>query len=186
MLEEQENQSQEVVNEEVGTDTTDTENSVSDESTEEVSKEDIKTFTQEKVNEIVKERLARQEKQFYSKFGVESEKEFENLIGMSQSYEVMKERYENIKLANDKDKQELAFIKNNVNPNKYDDVLTYFKGKEIEFSADELVKALETHPEWKNYETDRETKTTITSLGTEPTRKVGESDEEKIKRIFGI
>ena len=99
----------------------------------------------------------------------------------------MSERYNGLKNENVSLKQELAFITNNINPDRRDDIIAHFKGKEMEFTNDNLVNELTTHPEWLNpTKQDNTAKTTIKVLGNsvenEKTR-VNEKDE--IAKMLG-
>lgn len=152
------------------------------------TKEEVHTFTQEQVNEIVRKRLEKADNKFYSRYGVGKKEELDELVGKAQSYDVMKERYDGLVSSNKSLTEELTFLKNNINPERYDDVKAYFKGKDLEFNAENLIKELETHNEWLNVvKQETAPKTTIQSLGTD--RQVQErieSDAEKAKRIFGV
>lgn len=149
---------------------------------------ETKTFTQEMVDEIVRTRLDRDRRATYNRYGVKDKNGLDELIGKSQSYDVMRERYEAIKTENVSLKEKMAFISNNINPAREDDIRAYFKGKEIEFNETNLIKELETHPEWlKVKEVSNAPQTTITSLGVEhrPIRHA-ETEDERRKRIFGV
>lgn len=123
-------------------------------------------FTQEQVNDIVRARLERLQSRIFNRYGVKNKTELDELIGKAQSYQVMYERYGLMKDENSGLKQELAFLKNNINPERKDDIMAYFKGKEIEFSNDNLINELATHPEWLNpMKADDKPKTTIQVLG---------------------
>lgn len=149
---------------------------------------ETKSFTQEMVDEIVRNRLERDRQSTFKRYGVENREGLDELIGKSQSYDIMKERYEAIKTENGTLREKMAFITNNINPAREEDVRAYFKGKGIEFNETNLVNELVTHPEWLNVkQTDNSPKTTITALGVEhnPMPK-HESEEERQKRIFGV
>lgn len=147
-----------------------------------------KTFTQKQVDDLIKARLERRTKSLLKRYGVETPEELDDLIGKSQAYDVMKERYENIKLENAQLKERNAFLTKGVSPDREDDIRAHFKGKEIEFNEENLAKELETHPEWlKVVEEDKTPKTTIKKLGVEHSEhKVPESESEKMNRIFGV
>lgn len=147
-----------------------------------------KTFTQKQVDDLIKARLERRTKSLLKRYGVETSEELDDLVGKSQAYDVMKERYENIKLENAQLKERNAFLTKGVNPDREDDIRAHFKGKEIEFNEENLAKELETHPEWlKVIEEDKTPKTTIKKLGVEHSEhKVPESESEKMNRIFGV
>jgi len=147
-----------------------------------------KTFTQKQVDDLIKARLERRTKSFLRRYGVEKSSDLDNLIGKSQAYDVMKERYTAIKDENAQLKERIAFLTNNINPDREDDIRAHFKGKDIVFNEENLVKELGTHPEWlKAIEGDTTPKTTIKKLGIEhKDAKVPESEAEKMNRIFGV
>ena len=147
-----------------------------------------KTFTQKQVNNLIKARLERRANSLYRRYGVANSGELDEMIGKSQAYDVMKERYSAIKDENSQLKERLAFLSNGINPEREDDVRAHFKGKGIDFNEESLKTELQTHPEWlKIVEDDKTPKTTITKLGFDhKSNKVPESEAEKMNRIFGV
>lgn len=111
---------------------------------EEVS-EKTQSFTQEQVNDIVRDRLNR----VYNRYGVKDSKELDDLMGKAQSYNVFKERVNEYRKTIGDLSEKLAFIENNIEPTRYDDIRAYFKGKGIDFNDEALKTELATHPEWK-------------------------------------
>lgn len=179
-----ENQKIESQEEVVDTDTTPT--SEVEAETEEAETEQAVSFTQEQVNEIVKDRLERQKNKFYSKYGVEDKKGFDDLIGKGQAYETLIKELAETRKNNGNLTQELAFLRNNINPNKYEDIKTFFKGEGKDFSEEELIELLKDRPEWLNEVKKEEPTTTIAKLGVENKPKLAETEDEKIKRLFGV
>ena len=151
-------------------------------------KETLKTFTQDQVNEMIRSRLERDRTSLLNRYGVNDKDGLDELIGKAQSYDIMKERFEALKSENAELAEKLAFISNGINPDREDDIRTYFKGKDIEFNGEALASALETHPEWRKVvEQDTAPKTTIIRLGTDHREvNTSETDEERMKRIFGV
>lgn len=147
-----------------------------------------KTFTQEQLNKIVRARLDRQYKSLYDRYGVSDSNGLDDLITKAHSYDVLKEECERIGLENTDLKTSLAFIRNGINPDREDDIKAHFKGKEIELNEENLIKELETHPEWRIVEkVDSVPKTTIQTLGVEHRdRNIPETEAEKRQRIFGV
>ena len=145
-------------------------------------------LTQEQVNQIVQERLKRQNEAFFKKYGVENGDELTEKLKLSEDYKNMEARYTQANLKVSELSEQLAFIENHIDKNRYDDVKTYFKGKGLEFSSEELLKAISTHPEWLEKNQESEVKeTTINKIGFEHDKKnFQETPEEKMKRIFGI
>lgn len=146
------------------------------------------TFTQEQVNDIVRNRLDKMQNRIFNRYGVKDKNELDDLIGKSQSYNILKERLQNSKNENYQLREELAFIKNNINPSKYDDIRAYFKGKELEFTNDNLVNELLTHNEWLNpVKVNDKPVTTIKTLGNIRQDTTPEIDEKNIAaKLFGL
>lgn len=159
-----------------------------DKETPESLSNEQKSFTQEMVDEIVRNRLERDRKATFKRYGVEDRDGLDTLIGKAQSYDIMKERYEGIKSENATLREKMAFITNNINPAREEDVRAYFKGKGIEFNETNLINELATHPEWLNVvEHNEAPQTTIKALGVEHAPIVHhETEEERQKRIFGV
>lgn len=144
--------------------------------------ENVKTFNQEQVNDFVRERLNK----FYKRYGVENKQGLDELVGKAQSYNIMEERYNNAMSELSSYKEMNAFLKNNINPDKYDDVRAYFKGKELEFNEENLVNELQNHGEWVNV-VENKPQTTIKTLGTDNSRQKPIKDEKEIaSKMFGL
>ena len=147
------------------------------------STEEIKTFNQEQVNNFVRERLNK----FYRRYGVENKQGLDALVGKAQAYDVMEERYNNMVSELNATKENNAFLKNNINPEKYDDVRAYFKGKELEFNEENLVNELTNHGEWLNIAKETTPQTTIKSLGADPNMSTPKKSEQEIaEKMFGM
>lgn len=147
-----------------------------------------KTFTQVEVNEMMRERLARQKSKFFESYELKDEDEFKSMLGKAQSYEAMKVGKEETLVELAKTQQSLWFKENNVNPEKVDDILAYFKGKDLPLDKDSLVEAVSTHPEWVNNEitTDPAPTTTITKLSPDKGLGDTESEEQRVAKMFGL
>lgn len=135
-----------------------------------------KTFTQEKVDEIVKKRLNK----IYSKYNVQDQKALDDLVSKSQSYDIMAERIENIRNENASLKEQIIFLKNNIDENKYDDIKAYFKGKEIEFNEENLLNELANHKEWEKKAI------TIETLGNTKQHDTPMDEKDVASKLFGI
>lgn len=99
-------------------------------------------LTQERVDEIVRERLDRQSRSYLKKLGLESEDGIAELVKRAQSYDELTKENHGLKEA-------MALKDAGISQNREDDVRTYFKGKGMELTAESLGDALSTHPEWK-------------------------------------
>lgn len=161
-----------------------------EESVEEVKAEESKdgTFTQEQVNDIVRSRLDKAQQRLFNRYGVTNRDELDSLIGKSQSYDVIKEKYADLETKNYELEQELAFFKNNINPERKEDIIAYFKGKGIDFNNDNLINELSTHPEWLNpVKVETKPKTTIETLGSDSTTEMPKvSEKDEMAKIFGL
>lgn len=183
---------EEMQEEEVVTATTDVETSTTENEEVEVventeQEETPKTFTQEQVNEMVKARLDRDRKSIYKRYGVEDRSGLDDLIGKAQSYSVMEERYNAIQSEVNSLRESNAFLKNNINPERYDDIRAYFKGKEIPFNEENLKNEIATHSEWVTKSGEEVSpKTTIQSLGRDVPQKQSENEKENAMKMFGL
>ena len=145
------------------------------------------SFTQEQVNNFVRARLEKYENSLYKRYGVENKEGLNELFGKAQSYSVMEERYNNQKVENATLREENAFLKNKINPQKYDDIRAYFKGKGLEFTEDALINELTTHGEWLSVDEVKSPLTTIKAVGTDPKMNVPQRDEKaEASRLFGL
>ena len=140
-----------------------------------------RTFTRDEVTKILKRRLDRYQNSMYTKYGVKDSTEFDSLFEKAKSYDdLVKSRDEAL--------EKVAFLGNNINPDRYDDIRTYFKGKGLQFTEDELKRQLESHPEWIKQQaptTNSKPTTTITPIGTPASGPVDRSEHDLAKRIFG-
>ena len=161
-----------------------------EESVEEVKAEESKdgTFTQEQVNDIIIARLEKAQQRLFNRYGVTNRDELDSLIGKSQSYDVMKEKYADLETKNYELEKELAFSKNNINLERQEDIMAYFKGKGIDFNNDNLINELSTHPEWLNpVKVEAKPKTTIETLGSDSTTEMPKvSEKDEMAKIFGL
>lgn len=146
-----------------------------------------RAFSQDQVNDIVRNRLERYEKKLFNDYGVESRDGLNELFTQARSYNVIKEQYEAQKLENTNLKEENVFLKNNINPERYEDVRAYYKGKGLTFSEESLIDELKTHGEWLKVDVRNVPQTTITTLGTDPQLSIPKKDEKEIAaKLFGL
>ena len=151
------------------------------------SVETPKTFTQDQVNDFVRQRIERDRNSFFRRYGVSNRNELDDLMGKAQSYDVMFERYNNIKTEKADLIRELAFLENNVSPDKKEDVMAYFNGKGMEFNRDAMKQEIATHPEWlKVVEKSSNPMTTITKLSADRGTTTGTSERSEVAKMFGL
>lgn len=106
---------------------------------------DVKTFTEQELNEIVRNRLNRQKNKFHQQLGVENDDE---LIEKVKKADELQSIVESLQNENTLYKEQLTFIEHNIDVKRYDDVKAYFKGKELSLTPENLKAELTTHPEW--------------------------------------
>jgi len=147
--------------------------------------ENENTLTQSQVNDIVRKRLEKQEANFYSRYGVSNSNELDTLLAHAKEYDALNA---NAQSANDtiaKLSEELALIKNGIDENRYDDVRTWFKGKDTALTPEGLKEALNTHPEWKAHH--EEAKVQVQPIGSTNVKSSQEEDTDAIaKKYFGL
>lgn len=155
---------------------------------------DEKSFTQNQVNEIVRKRLDQDRNSLYAHYGVKDKDELESVVNKGQSFDATKQKLDKAIEENKSLKEKVAFMSNGIDPARENDIRIYFKGAELEFTDENLKKALATHPEWIKkeqvapVENQSNQQTTIKTLGVdhEQHNAEHETEEEKQKRIFGV
>lgn len=147
--------------------------------TEAATQQAEKTYTSEQVTKFIKDRLDRYERSVFKKYGVNDAAGLDSLFEKSKGYDdILRERDEAL--------EKVAFMGNNINPDKYDDIRTYFKGKGLQFTEDALKQHLETHPEWVMKAAISKPKTTIKPLGSEQQSQNPVGEKEIAERMFGM
>ena len=110
-----------------------------------VSEKPERTYTKVEVQNLMRRRVERSHNAFFKRYGVENLEALDDLMNKSKSFG---EDYASIQTKNKELMREIAFLKNNINPVKYNDIIAHFKGNDIEFSEEQFIEALKTHPEW--------------------------------------
>lgn len=141
-----------------------------------------RSFAQSQVNDLIRQRLTR----LYSRYGANNIGELDALVNKSRSYDIMNERYAGLQKENAGLNEKIAFMSANINPKKYDEVRTYFKGKEALISEGALLEEVKNHPEWLNVTQNHAPVTTIKTLGTPTPEKSGPDDAERAQRLLGV
>lgn len=144
------------------------------------------TFTQAQVDEIVSNRLKKEHERIFKRYNVADFDECDSFMGKAQAYDVMKERYDQMQTENVSNREYIALLKNNIKPEKYDEVKAYFKGKGVELTEEALSSEMSEHDYWLNTPTNTAQKTTITKLGAEATEKPKFDEKELASKIFGV
>lgn len=113
-----------------------------------IENNDVKTFTEQEMNEIVRKRLDRQKNKLHQQLGVENDDEITALIEKVKKADELQSIVESLQNENTLYKEQLTFIEHNIDVKRYDDVKAYFKGKELSLTPENLKAELKTHPEW--------------------------------------
>lgn len=142
-----------------------------------------KTYTKEQVERLMKRRVERSHKAFFTRYGVDN---LEGLDAAFKQNDTMKTDYEALKTQNAELARKVAFLENNVNPEKYEDVIAHFKGTGIEFSEEQLVELLKTHPEWLKQPEEPVKQIPIKKLGSEAHGKPRVDEKEKASQLLGV
>lgn len=140
-------------------------------------KESEKTFTQDDVNNIVVGRLS----SIYKGYGVKDKAELDLLVQKANGFDELKTNFDSLSIEHQNTKDKLVFLENNINPERYDDVKAYFKGKEIVFNAENLIKEIETHKEWLNVP-----KSTFKVGNVQQEQISNKTDKERAMELFGF
>ena len=140
-------------------------------------------YSKEEVINMMKKRVARSHGAFFKRYGVENLEGLDNLFEQSKKFNDMNGEFGKIQLKNSELMRENAFLRNNINPDKYADIIAYFKGNDIEFSEEELLKALPTHSEWLKQAANV---TTIKSLGSEAHTMPQTNEADLAGKLLGV
>ncbi len=143
-----------------------------------------RTYTKAEVIDMMKRRVGRSHNAFFKRYGVQDLKGLDDLFENSKKFSSMNDEFGKIQLRNSELMRENAFLRNNINPDKYDDIIAYFKGKDLEFSEEGLLDAVRTHPEWLKPSTIPTT--TITSLGSEAHTMPKPDEADLAGKLLGV
>jgi hypothetical protein len=166
------------------TDDSEVEKPIENEPDNEVEEKDEKTsFTQDQVNEIVKNRLEKERKKMLKRYGVEDKEQFDSLMKKANSYEAMDERYSKMLDTNKELEEKIAFLENQIDVERYDDVKAYFKGKELFLNSENLSKEVDKHPEWVK----ANKASIIKTMGSDSTiSKEKPNEKDETAKLFGF
>jgi len=142
-----------------------------------------RTWTKDQIVQMMKKRVARSHNAFFKRYGVQDLKALDELFEQSKKFSDMNGEFGKIQLRNSELMRENAFLRNNVNPDKYNDIIAYFKGNDMDFSEEELLKALPTHQEWLRQAAPA---TTIRSLGSEAHTLPKVDEAERAGKLLGV
>jgi hypothetical protein len=145
---------------------------------------DPKTLLRQKVlNNIVQRRIGETKQSIYKQLGVENEQQLQDLLGKVKGYEDLNSKFYNINTELTTLKAEKVALASGVRTEKIDDVLTYLKGKGLEYTAENIKQAVQTHPEWITNQAEAVVKpATIGKVGQQ--QQPVTSDIEKARNLF--
>lgn len=149
--------------------------------TAETKSQEEEKLTQSQVNDIVTKRLAKQAEGFYKKYGVMDEKGMDDLVGKAKSYDELNKKYNELSATNATLNEKVMFTDNSIRKDREDDVRTYFKGKELQLTDENIKEALKTHAEWSSAPVNNPL-----PVGNGGTPKVEEDEIDVASRLFGI
>lgn len=138
-----------------------------------------KTFSQAEVDELVRKRLEKQTKSHLTKLGVEKEEEIDGLLAKAKESDEVKTKAEALATENATLKEKISFSDNNIDPQRYEDVRIYFKGKGVELNDENLKKEIEGHKEWVNV-------TVIKQVGSDTPPPAENNEREIALNMFGV
>lgn len=156
---------------------------VTEPGTDAVINQSERTWTKDQIVEMMKRRVARSHNAFFKRYGVQDLKGLDELFENSKKFNSMNDEFGKIQLQNSELMRENAFLRNNINPDKYNDIIAYFKGNNLDFSEDELLKALPTHSEWIKQSAPV---TTMKSLGSEAHTMPKADESELAGKLLGV
>jgi hypothetical protein len=114
---------------------------------------------------------------------VKDDTELDALIGRAKQYPDLEVKYNQAQEQLKEFSNRKLLFTNNVNLAKYDDIITYMKGKGLELNADNVKKVLETHKEWVRPQKQPAVRPArLGNTGSVSTPKV--SDREQIRGLF--
>ena len=143
--------------------------------------EEEEKFTQSQVNDIVTRRLAKQAEAFYKKYGVNDEDGLNALVGKAKEYDNLNKKYGELSDKSSELNEKYLFNTNSIKKDREDDVRTYFKGKGLQLTDENIKEALKTHAEWSSAPVNNPL-----PVGNGGTPKVEEDEIDVASRLFGI
>jgi len=176
----EENDVLESVGQEEGTTTTETNEEIAEVQEEQKQEEKPITFTQNEVNEIVRNRLERERSSIYKKCNVNNKEELEQYFENVKDYDEVKTNYENAQNKSKELAKELAFIKNDIDFSKKEEIEKYFAEKDIEIDEKSLLEALKDHQNWKNNTVK------IKEISAQRGRKEATDEKSEVAKLFGL
>ena len=107
-----------------------------------------RTFTQEQVNEIVRERLERDHASLLKQLGEESWENVAANLKKGKGYDELAKKSGETAKALEEANRKICFESNKLDPERESDIRAILQGKGLEFNDENIKKELPTHPEW--------------------------------------
>lgn len=171
-----------------------------------------KMLTQSQVNELVgrvrQETRERVMAEMLERYGVNNDVELNEIFGKGQTYDDLDIEYQNQGNAYRSVMAENALLKSHIDPARWEDVKLILGGKGLEVNAENIEGMIATHPEWRgavNEETGNKVlgvedaermasnkvigggkPATLNKLGAEASPVNEESEEDKVRKLFGM
>ena len=171
-----------------------------------------KMLTQSQVNELVgrirQETRERVMAEMLERYGVNNDVELNGIFGKGQIYDDLNTEYENQGNAYKSVMAENALLKSHIDPARWEDVKLILGGKGLEVNAENIEGMIATHPEWRgavNEETGNKVlgiedaermasnkvigggkPATLNKLGAEASPVNEESEEDRVRKLFGM
>ncbi len=76
-------------------------------------------------------------------------------------------------------REQVAFNEYNIDPERYEDIRIYFKGKGLDLTPENLKAEVESHKEWVN-------KTNIEKVGADNPQAPKTNEREEAFKLFGV
>ena len=143
--------------------------------------EEEEKFTQSQINEIITRRLAKQAEAFYKKYGVNDEDGLNALVGKAKEYDNLSKKYGELSDKSSELNEKYLFNTNSIKKDREDDVRTYFKGKGLQLTDENIKEALKTHAEWSSAPVNNPL-----PVGNGGAPKVEEDEIDVASSLFGI
>lgn len=151
-------------------------------------------YTKDQVTQLMKNRVNRSHTAFFKRYGVNNLDELDKLFLGTKENESLKNQIKELQETNATNTRTLAFLRNNIDENRYDDIVAHFKGTGKEFSEEALKELLQTHPEWlkqsnvasTNPSQNTGTQTTVTSLGVNSGERPSVDEKAIASKLFGV
>jgi hypothetical protein len=143
---------------------------------------DPKTLLRQKIlNNIVQKRVGETKQSIYKQLGVQNDKELNGLLEKVKGYEDLNSKFYNLNTELSTLKAEKVAVASGVRQDKVDDLLTFLKGKGLDYTPENIQQIAQSHPEWLT-QPEAVKPATIGKVGQQTQPSV--SDAEKARNLF--